>query len=286
MNYHRLDRAGLERLTYTYLGDWIARQRHALEAGESGADGRLIAAEALQRKLKLILEGEPPYNVFVRWKPVEAQPLGWDPDLNDGVRANVWPFVQADVLRHKPNVKWTKDRGKNPPGEPWGPERHNRYEDLPGEHKLKDERGKPHPAPHERDQAKGTGSDPSRRRGVEGRMRTTERAPIDTNDALVRSLVEPIVEGVRPLRVILFGSRAAGTARPDSDVDLLVVMPDGTDCRRMMTEASLHLPLDRHVDVDLLVATPEVLARHRDNPGLVYRQILRTGRDIYVAPRP
>lgn len=114
-------------------------------------------------------------------------------------------------------------------------------------------------------------------------MEATERAHIDTDDALVRSLVEPVVEGVRPLRVILFGSRATGAARPDSDV---VVMPDGTDCRRMMTEASLHLPLERSVDIDLLVATPAVLERHRDNPGLVYRQILRTGRDVYVAPRP
>lgn len=108
-------------------------------------------------------------------------------------------------------------------------------------------------------------------------------APVDE---LVQSLVAPVVAGVSPLRVILFGSRAKGVARPDSDVDLLVVMPDGTDCRQMMVEASLHLPIDRDVDVDLLVSTPEVLERHRDNPGLVYRQILRTGRDVYVAPSP
>jgi len=73
-------------------------------------------------------------------------------------------------------------------------------------------------------------------------------------------------------------------ARPGSDVDLLVVMPDGTDCRRMMVEASLYLPRERSVDVDLLVATPEVLERHRDNPGLVYRHILRTGREVYACP--
>ncbi len=113
---------------------------------------------------------------------------------------------------------------------------------------------------------------------------TTDAVQIDTDDALVRALVAPIVAGIRPLRVILFGSRAAGQARPDSDVDLLVVMPDGTDCRRMMVEASLHLPPERGVDVDLLVTTPEVLARHQDNPGLVYRQILRTGCEVYVRP--
>lgn len=142
VNYHKLDRAGLEKLTYTYLGDWLTRQREAVKAGEAGADARLAAAEALQRKLKLILEGEPPYDVFVRWKPAHEQPIGWEPDLNDGVLVNIWPFVEADVLRHKPKVKWTKDRGTNPPGEPWGPERHNRYEDLEAKYKLKDEHGK------------------------------------------------------------------------------------------------------------------------------------------------
>ena len=142
VNYHLLDRAGLERLTYTYLGGWIARQRQAVESDEDGADGRLVAAEALQRKLKLILEGEPPYDIFVRWKPLEEQPIGWAPDLNDGVLVNIWPFVEADVLRYKPKIKWTKDRGKNPKGEPWGPERHNRYEDLDDKYKLKDKQGK------------------------------------------------------------------------------------------------------------------------------------------------
>jgi predicted nucleotidyltransferase len=77
-----------------------------------------------------------------------------------------------------------------------------------------------------------------------------------------------------------------GSARPESDVDLLLVMPDNTDCRKMMVAASLHLPIDRTVDVDLLVATPSVLERHRGNAGLVYRQILRTGRVVYDAPSP
>ena len=42
--------------------------------------------------------------------------MGWDPDLDDGVRLNIRPFMTADVLRIKPNIKWEKDRGKNPDG--------------------------------------------------------------------------------------------------------------------------------------------------------------------------
>ncbi|MEX2375649.1 MAG: DNA methyltransferase [Dehalococcoidia bacterium] len=128
VNYHRLagdDASGrktLELLTYSYLGEWIDRQRKAQESGEEGADARLAAALRLQEELRGILEGEPPYDLFVRWKPLHEQPLGWDPDVNDGVRLNIRPFLLADdmgrkgagILRWKPNVKWTKDRGKEP----------------------------------------------------------------------------------------------------------------------------------------------------------------------------
>jgi predicted nucleotidyltransferase len=99
----------------------------------------------------------------------------------------------------------------------------------------------------------------------------------------VRRVVARVVEEVQPLRVILFGSRAKGTARPDSDIDLLVVMPEGTPA--LPTMQRLYRS-GEHVDaaVDYLVATPSVLARHAENIGLVYREILRTGRDVYVAP--
>jgi len=114
VNYHRLDRKLLERLAYTTLGDWIARHRQGVKAGERGAEDRLAAAEALQKKLALILEGEPPHDIFVRWKPVEQQPIGWEPDLNDGVRMNIRPFVEAGVLRRNPRINWNKDRGAEP----------------------------------------------------------------------------------------------------------------------------------------------------------------------------
>jgi len=125
VNYHKLDKARLETLTYTYLGDWISRQKAAHQNGESAAGDRLAAAQCLQKKLQLILEGETPYDIFVRWKPIEAQSVGWNPDLNDGVRLNIRPFMEANIFRKKPKIKWGKDRGKNPPGSPWGEERIN-----------------------------------------------------------------------------------------------------------------------------------------------------------------
>ena len=123
VNYHQLTHANLEKLTYAYLGDWIRRQQAAVDAGEAGSDARLQAAKQLQSRLKLILEGEPPYDLFVRWKPLSKQAIGWHPDINDGVRMNIRPFAVADILRKRVKIKWDKDRGNEPAREkkdfPW-----------------------------------------------------------------------------------------------------------------------------------------------------------------------
>ena len=128
VSYHRLTgldgegRRTLEALTYSHLGDWIERQQTDQRDGQEGADARLAAAQSLQGELKKILNGEPPYDLFVRWKPLREQAIGWKPDVNDGVRVNIRPFLLADtmglkgagILRWKPNISWKKDRGREP----------------------------------------------------------------------------------------------------------------------------------------------------------------------------
>jgi hypothetical protein len=116
VNYHRLDRQLLDRITHTLLGSWIEAQRDQVRRELPGAEARLGAAQELQRRLEQISHGEPPYDIYVRWKSRAEQPIGWDPDLNDGVRLNVRPFVEADVLRGKFTINWNKDRGKDPDG--------------------------------------------------------------------------------------------------------------------------------------------------------------------------
>lgn len=127
LNYHKLDRTNLERLIYSYLGDWIRMQEQAKRSGEDGAEERLAAAQGLKKRLEAILKGEDPLDIFVRWKPIEQQPIGWEPDLNDGVRLNIRPFMLVDdvgkkgagILRTRPNIDWKKDRGKDVPDSPW-----------------------------------------------------------------------------------------------------------------------------------------------------------------------
>ena len=116
VNYHKLDAANLDKLIYSYLGEWIRTQRASEESGTPGASARLVAALKLQRKLEEIRDGEPPYDIYVRWKPLHDQPMGWNPDLNDGVRLNIRPFVTAGVLRNQVNVNWKKDRGRDADG--------------------------------------------------------------------------------------------------------------------------------------------------------------------------
>lgn len=73
----------------------------------------------LKSDLEKILEGEPPYDIFVRWKTLEQQSIGWEPDLNDGICLNIRPFFQAGILRKNPNINWNKDRGKDVESAPW-----------------------------------------------------------------------------------------------------------------------------------------------------------------------
>jgi hypothetical protein len=126
ISYHKLSaphgvgKKTLEKLTYAYLGDWIRSQRAEQKQGKEGADAKLAAALHLQQQLKQIIDGKPPYDLFVRWKPLQQQAIGWEPDINDGVRLNIRPFMMASTLngksifRKKPKIKWSKDRGKEP----------------------------------------------------------------------------------------------------------------------------------------------------------------------------
>ena len=92
--------------------------------------------------------------------------------------------------------------------------------------------------------------------------------------------VERITRQFNPLRIILFGSWARGDARPDSDLDLLVVLPQIENKRRATVEilrALNGLPVSK----DVVVTTPEEIARRGDVVGHVLRPALREGKVIY-----
>lgn len=115
----------------------------------------------------------------------------------------------------------------------------------------------------------------------------TDRDPVlsclhmQPDPKIIDELVRRIVEIVHPLRIILFGSAARGNLGPNSDLDVLVVMPDGVHRRR--TAQLLYRQITGlRVPFDILVATPTDLEKHRDNIGLIYRTVLREGKEVYA----
>ncbi|MBI2506333.1 MAG: nucleotidyltransferase domain-containing protein [Candidatus Latescibacteria bacterium] len=102
------------------------------------------------------------------------------------------------------------------------------------------------------------------------------------DEKVIDTLIQCIVEAVHPLRIILFGSAARGQIGPDSDIDVLVVMPQGVHRRR--TAQLLYRQISGlGVPFDILVATPDDLEKHKDNIGLIYRAVLQEGKEIYAS---
>ncbi|MBI3268475.1 MAG: nucleotidyltransferase domain-containing protein [Planctomycetes bacterium] len=100
-------------------------------------------------------------------------------------------------------------------------------------------------------------------------------------------LLHDIVRRIRgagdPLRIVLFGSRARGDARPDSDIDLLIVEEsDQPDYRR---SPKYYLALcDLFPSKDILVYTPEEVRDWSAVPNAMPTSALREGRVLYVRP--
>ena len=107
-----------------------------------------------------------------------------------------------------------------------------------------------------------------------GMQTTSTTSPLDR-------LVRAVVDRAKPLRIVLFGSAARDEADEHSDIDLLVVVPDGT--HRRQTAQRLYREISGiGVPFDLVVATRGDIERHADNRGLIYRTALREGREVYA----
>ena len=111
---------------------------------------------------------------------------------------------------------------------------------------------------------------------------TALNLPEDQRRSLDRT-VAAIVETAHPELVILFGAGAEGTAREDSDVDLLVVADheNRTELTADLYDALMPILLPRSLDV--LVYTPESWARGRELLGFVTREADQRGVRLYAA---
>lgn len=110
-------------------------------------------------------------------------------------------------------------------------------------------------------------------------MASTGLSTTSVQDAIAE-MVRRIVSKFNPDKIILFGSHARGKAGPDSDVDLLVVMPVEGSKRRKATEIDGTLA-DRMIPLDLIVVTPEEFERACHQKGSVLRPAAIEGLVLY-----
>ncbi len=91
-----------------------------------------------------------------------------------------------------------------------------------------------------------------------------------------------MVETVHPLRIVLFGSAARGEMRPNSDLDTLVVMPDGCDCRSI-TKTLIGRLRGLGCGTAVVVVRQMDVEQYGDNPYFVIHTALSEGKEPYHA---
>jgi predicted nucleotidyltransferase len=97
----------------------------------------------------------------------------------------------------------------------------------------------------------------------------------------IRVLAGRIAREFHPERIILFGSYAWGTPTPDSDVDLLVVLPFQGKSWRMASEIRKRARFPHAMD--LLVRTPEQLRQRLAMGDTFLQEVIQQGRVLYEA---
>jgi predicted nucleotidyltransferase len=103
------------------------------------------------------------------------------------------------------------------------------------------------------------------------------------SEASIARMVQRIVEGFSPDKIILFGSRARGEAHPESDVDLLVLFPKIDDARHRATELYCLLS-GAGVPKDIIASTTARFERYKNVPNTIYWPAAREGRVLYERP--
>ena len=115
------------------------------------------------------------------------------------------------------------------------------------------------------------------------RLRHPETVPVGLKVSVGKSLrpaIQKIVAGLRPEKVILFGSYAYGTPSPHSDVDLLVIMKTSASLKERSWAVS-RLLLPRPFPVDILVKTPKEIEKSLKTGDFFLQEILTRGKVLY-----
>ena len=111
----------------------------------------------------------------------------------------------------------------------------------------------------------------------------------DTNneEALLQQMIDTIVREASPEAIILFGSRARGDARPDSDIDLLIVEtePFSPQRSRRKEAARLYIALKGlAISKDLLLYSRDEFEHWKNSMNHVVGRAVREGKVLHGRP--
>jgi predicted nucleotidyltransferase len=99
----------------------------------------------------------------------------------------------------------------------------------------------------------------------------------------IEEKLRPIIEKYRPDKIILFGSYASGNPTPASDVDLLIIMNTNRSTLDLAAEVSSSI---KHTfPMDILIRTPQEIAKRLQLGDFFIRDVMETGRVLYECPR-
>jgi len=105
---------------------------------------------------------------------------------------------------------------------------------------------------------------------------------VDSINDILNEIVQRIIDTVHPIKIILFGSAARGDMGPDSDFDLLIIIPSGMHRRKTAQKIYRNL-IGVGFAADIVVVTEKDVELFRDNIGMVIRPALEEGRVLYAA---
>lgn len=103
----------------------------------------------------------------------------------------------------------------------------------------------------------------------------------EITESTIEEIKDLIVKKISPIKIILFGSRATGKERGDSDLDLFIIVSSSDD--RRMLEKEVRLLLSKYIfGKDILVFTPREVEEWKDVPGAFVHTVLKEGKTLYA----
>lgn len=97
----------------------------------------------------------------------------------------------------------------------------------------------------------------------------------------VDAVIKRIVKIGNPLKIILFGSFVAGKMTSNSDLDILIVAGDDIVNPRMESVRIRRALRGISMPMDIVVVPENIWTRYKDQPGMIYREVSRTGKVVY-----